>query len=140
MSIKVVAIAQAAAKQDLYLDLETSIVDPWKSLRLLQSAMQWNQAKGIVSPKYIEDQDERSLNWMEYCKRLLNEEFPRKTARSENPVNGLIQQISREEVDTAITQMKRNKAVGPYEIPTEFWKKCADVGCKSLFLYSFDSI
>lgn len=136
-SAKAVARAQAAAKEDLYQELETSE----GSLRIFKiAAMRRNLAKGIISPKYIENNEGKLLTqdkdicnrWKEYYHRLLNEEFPRSATTTENPVLGPVQHISREEVEVQLRKMKRNKAVGPDEIPTEFWRKSGDLGCKFL--------
>jgi hypothetical protein len=136
ISARVVAKAQAVAKEHLYEELESS--DGARIFKI--AAMRRNQAKGLVSPKYIEDKQGRLLTqemdicnrWKEYNHQLLNEEFPRNTSRTENPVSGPVEEISLGEVKDAVMKMKRNKAVGPDSIPSEFWKKCGEVGYKFL--------
>lgn len=132
-SAKAVAFAQAAAKQDLYEDLESSN-DSSKIFKI--AAVRRNQAKGIVAPKYIEDGNGKLLTkdedicdrWKESMQHLLNEEFPRNRGTTENPIYGPVEELSIGEVESAVKKMKRNKAVGPDNIPSEFWKKCGPSG------------
>ncbi|XP_063708920.1 uncharacterized protein LOC134837472 [Culicoides brevitarsis] len=136
-SAKAVAIAQAAAKQDLYENLESSD----GSNRIYKiAAMRRNQSKGIVAPKYIQDGNGKLLTkdedicdrWKAFMQHLLNEEFPRTARPTENSVCGPVQEITIEEVEIAVKKMKRNKAVGPDSIPSEFWKKSGQLGYKFL--------
>lgn len=125
ISARMVARAQAAAKQDLYEELETSD----DSVRIFKiAAMRKNLAKGLTSPKYIENEQGRLLSqgsdtfsrWKEYTDHLLNEEFPRTSVKTENPVFGPVELISLEEVEAAVQKMKKNKAVGLDGIPAKF--------------------
>lgn len=132
-----VARAQAAAKQDLYEELETSD-DCARIFKI--AAMRKNLAKGLTLPKYIENEQGRLLTqesdicsrWKEYTEHLLNEEFSRTSVKTKNPVFGPVELISLEEVEAAVQKMKKNKAVGPDGIPAGFWKKCGEVGSKFL--------
>lgn len=76
------------------------------------AGMMGNQAKGVVSPKYIEDICNR---WKEYNERPLNEELSMNAGRTESPVNGPVEHLSIGEVQIAANKMKRNKAAGLYQ-------------------------
>ena len=133
--------AQTAAKQQFYEELES--FDGSRIYKI--AAMRRNQAKGVTSPKYIEDKEGRLLTqekdicnrWKQYSHQLLNEEFPRSSSRTENPVSGPVEEISLGEVRDAVMKMKRNKAVGPDSIPSEFWKRCGEIGYKFLQILFF---
>lgn len=58
----------------------------------------------------------------------MNEEFPRESTPSEEPFVERIDDITTAEVTTAVSRMKRNKAVGPDNVPSEFWLKCGEIG------------
>lgn len=133
LSARSVARAQEQETRQFYEDLET----PEGSKKLYQIAAQRrNVAKSIVSPKYIKnengdtlvDEDKICDRWRQYYEQLLNEEFPRAVLPTEVPIEEEVDDITIEEVENAVTRMKRNKAVGPDNIPSEFWLKCGEIG------------
>ena len=71
--------------------------------------------------------------WKEYFEKLMNEEN-NKEPRTEEPevVNEEKNSVSREEVKNAVRRMKKNKAVGPDELPVEVWKCMGEMGIKFL--------
>ena len=70
--------------------------------------------------------------WKEYFEKLMNEENNREP-RTEEPevVNEEVNCVSRE-VKNALRRMKKNKAVGPDELPVEVWKCMGEMGIKFL--------
>ncbi|GAB0089080.1 hypothetical protein DMENIID0001_035590 [Sergentomyia squamirostris] len=144
-----VAQAQAAAAEKFYQELEDLGTDerpsmhekPKDNARIYKVAAQRRRnAREIQAPKYIEDahgtllvDDKAICNRMrEYFNDLLNEEFPRESFPSVEPNTEDIDDFSVEEVMEAMKQMKRGKAVGPDQIPLEFWLKMNIVGLKWL--------
>ena len=69
--------------------------------------------------------------WKEYFEKLMNKENNR-DPRTEEMVNEEVNCISREEVKNALRRMKKGKAVGPDELPVEFWKCMGEMGIKFL--------
>ena len=59
----------------------------------------------------------------------MNEENNREF-RTDEPevVNEKVNCVSREEVKNAVRKMKKGKAVGPDELPVEFWKCMGEMG------------
>ena len=72
--------------------------------------------------KVLTSEDSVMRRWKEYFEELMNVENEReeRTDRAE-AVNQEVPQISKEEVRAAMKRMKRGKAVGPDDIPTEAW-------------------
>lgn len=68
----------------------------------------------------------------EYFNELLNEEFPRENFPLVEPNNVSVPDFALEEVETAVKEMKRGKAVGPDKIPVEFWLEMNTVGFRWL--------
>lgn len=134
---KVVASTQAAAKEKFYDDLETSN-GAQKIFRIADHRRR--DAKNIVAPKFILDAHGNLLTdnaricerWFVYMCQLLNEQFPRSVTPNEAPVNEVVKEITLEEVELAVKQMKKNKAVGPDEIPAEWWKVSGQNGANFL--------
>ena len=71
--------------------------------------------------------------WKVYFEKLMNEENNRKP-RTEEPevVNEEVNCVSREEVKNALRRMKKDKAVGPDELPVEVWKCMGEMGIEFL--------
>ena len=68
----------------------------------------------------------------EYFEKLMNEENDRKPRIEEaEVVNEEVSCVSRE-VRNALRRMKKNKAVGPDELPVEVWKCMGEMGIKFL--------
>lgn len=136
---KTVAITKAMECQKLYDDLES----PEGSNMIYKIAAQRrNNAKPIQSPKYIENEEGQLLTddkdiiqgWTKYYSKLLNEEFPRTEIPSCEPVLSRSDDgdISEREIEEAVKQMKRGRATGPDEIPSELWKTLGPIGTKFL--------
>ena len=94
------------------------------------AAQRRRNAQELTAPKFINDAYGNLLNkdddicnrWKEYGEVFLNEEFPRTTFRTCEPNHEDVPDISSDEVEFVIKQMKCNKAAGPDKIPAEFWK------------------
>ena len=71
--------------------------------------------------------------WKEYFEKLINEEN-NSDARTEKAevVNEEVNCVSREEVKNTLRRMKKDKAVGPDELPVEVWKCMGEMGIKFL--------
>lgn len=134
LSNRVVAKRKAIECRKLYEDLES----PDGAGMIFKIATQRkNNAKPIASPKFIEDEngnlitDNKQITqvWKKYYEQLLNEEFPRTVIpHCVSATNVECCDISEDEVAEAINKMKRGRAVGPDEIPSEVWKTVGQVG------------
>ena len=71
--------------------------------------------------------------WKEYFEKMMNEENNRdpRTEAAE-VVNEEVNGVSRKEVKNALRRMKKGKAVGPDEFPTEVWKCMGEMRIKFL--------
>jgi len=77
--------------------------------------------------------DEKILTrWHEYCKELLNGEFPRRNFPDAASNDLDVPDITEKEVAEAVKRSKKGKAVGPDDIPSEFWKKMGTIGVRWL--------
>ena len=71
--------------------------------------------------------------WKEYFEKLMNEENNREPRTEETEVvNEEVNCVSREEVKNALRRMKKDKAVGPDELPIEVWKCMGEMGIEFL--------
>ena len=71
--------------------------------------------------------DEVVCRWKEYFDGLLNEENP--STREEIPaVEGPLENITRDEVQTAMRKLKSGKAAGPSEVTSEMFTMAGDIG------------
>ena len=71
--------------------------------------------------------------WMEYFEKLMNEENNRDPRTEEAEVdNEEVNCVSRDEVKNALRRMKKDKAVGPNELPVEVWKCMGKMGIEFL--------
>ncbi|KAI5717346.1 hypothetical protein M8J77_004248 [Diaphorina citri] len=133
ISKRIVAKAQDEAKEKLCDEL-LKPEEPHKIFKI--AAQRRERAKAIRAPKYIEDENGKLLTkesdickrWKEYYEKLLNEGNLKKTSNNEKPRFGPIEAITLEEVVTAVKTSKKGKAVGPDQIPSEFWKMCDEIG------------
>ena len=70
--------------------------------------------------------------WKEYFEKLMNKENSREPRTEEAEViNKEVNCISRE-VKNAVKRMKKDKTVGPDELPVEVWKCMGKMGIKFL--------
>lgn len=129
---RAVARSKAEAYKQFYINLETT--EGQKELYKI-AAQRRNNAKDILSPKFIEDEKGKLLTqdndicvrWKNYFHKFLNEEFPRKSPPIAHPIASAdIRDFPVEEIEKAISQMQSGKAVGPDEIPTDLWKQCSE--------------
>ena len=61
--------------------------------------------------------------WKEYFEKLMNEESNREPKTEDvEVVNKEVNCVRREKVKNALRRMKKDKAVGPDELPVEVWK------------------
>ncbi|XP_008485756.1 uncharacterized protein LOC103522431, partial [Diaphorina citri] len=133
ISKRIVAKAQDEAKEKLCDEL-LKPEEPHKIFKI--AAQRRERAKAIRAPKYIEDENGKLMTkesdickrWKEYYEKLLNEGNLKKTSNNEKPRFGPIEAITLEEVVTAVKTSKKGKAVGPDQIPSEFWKMCDEIG------------
>ncbi|KAI5737192.1 hypothetical protein M8J76_010962 [Diaphorina citri] len=133
ISKRIVAKAQDEAKEKLCDEL-LKPEEPHKIFKI--AAQRRERAKAIRAPKYIEDENGKLMTkesdickrWKEYYEKLLNEGNLKKTSNNEKPRYGSIEAITLEEVVTAVKTSKKGKAVGPDQIPSEFWKMCDEIG------------
>lgn len=138
ISMSVVAQAKAIAFDKFYNDLETR---EGQARIYKLAAQRRNNAKEILAPKFIEDEQGRLLTqdsvitkgWKNYFEKLLNEKYPRNPTPVIQPIEVQnIEDILIEEIEAAVCQMKNGKAVGPDEIPVGLWKICGTNGTKFL--------
>ena len=103
--------------------------------------------KDAQMPKYIKNSEGRLLTndlnicnrWLEYCRNILHEEFPRTVIPEEEPSHEPVPRFTKEEVNLAVKAMGNGKALGPECTPSEFWKEIGEVDCEWLAIL-FNSI
>ncbi|XP_055838267.1 uncharacterized protein LOC129906511 [Episyrphus balteatus] len=147
---KICAQIQAKNTEDLYRELDvisTPTADAIQELRqnvnkgatIFKIAAQIRRnAQEICSPKFINNAQGQLLvenyeilhRWRQYCDELLNEQFPRLHFPMASPNLSEVSDVTVEEVSEAVKYSKKGKAVGPDEIPSEFWKKMGDIGSR----------
>jgi len=133
-----VARAKSEAYNELYSKLETK--EGEKDLYRL--AKQKDRAgKDIQQVRVIKDAegkvltgvDEILMRWKDYFEKLMNEENMRERRTDEmRIVHEEVEEISEEEVWSALRKMKEGKAVGPDNLPAEVWKCLGEVGVRFL--------
>ena len=125
---KAVAMAKGPAYDNLYARLETKKDEK----ELYRLARQRDRAgKDVQHVRVIKDVNDNVMvnseavfnRWNEYFEKLMNEENNRDPRTEEaEVVNDEINCVSREEVKNTLRRMKKDKAVGPDELPVEVWK------------------
>ena len=135
---KAVLMAKRRAYNDLYARLETKEVEK----ELYRLARQRDRAgKDVLHVEVIKDENGNVMvnseavlkRWKEYFEKLMNEENNRDPRTEEaEVVNEEVNCVSREEIKNALRRMKKGKAVGPDELPVEFWKCMGKMGIKFL--------
>ena len=123
---------------DLYARLETKEGEK----ELYRLARQRDRAgKDVQHVRVIKDKNGNVMvnseavlkRWKEYFEKLMNEENNRDPRTEETEVvNEEVNCISREEVKNALRRMKKDKAIGPVELPVEVWKGMGEMGIKFL--------
>ena len=79
------------------------------------------------------EQQRVQQRWKEYCEDLLNQENPRERREvCAWKVLKEVEEVTEEEVKTALKKMKKGKARGPDDIPVEVWLILGDVGIEWL--------
>ena len=142
ISAREVAKAQAQAEtyREWYDKLETP--DGQKELYKI-AARRRNDSKPVIAPKFINDKHGNLLTengdicnrFKEYFEELLNESFPRTAVNEEIPPIELdVENFTKDEIETALQQMKNGRAVGPGNIPNELYKKCGEIGVEFLYI------
>ena len=135
---RAVARARAEGMNDVYERLEAS--DGQKMI--YNMAKSRNRAtKDLTHIRQIRDRNGRVLSreecirarWKEHFEKLLNEENPRRISEEGTPVEGVVPDITREEVKRALGKMKNGKAAGPDSIPVEAWKALGEEGVDILW-------
>ena len=90
--------------------------------------------------RYINSGDDKLLiapndikkRWKTYYEKLVNEENPRDEIAEIDPVPGVIELVTEQEVDDALHKMKFRKATGPDGVCVDAWKLAGKVGVKVL--------
>jgi exonuclease III len=153
---KIVAQLQAAAKEDLYKELEKisdSTASRDQTVHEVRNSTQFDgttiykiaaqrrrNAREIDSPRFINDSQGHLLvkdedichRWREYCCDLFNQSDPHNIDLNVEPNLVEVPDFTVGELGAAVRKMKRGKAAGPDEIPAEFWKIVGTVGLKWL--------
>ena len=124
------------ANDNLYARLETK-----GEKELYRLARQRDRAGKVQHVRVIKDENNNVMvnseavlkRWKEYFEKLMNEEN-NIDLRTEEPevVNEEVNFVSREEVKKALQRMKKDKAVGPDELPVKVWKCMGEMGIKFL--------
>lgn len=137
--MKEVAVAKAESCENIYEELETSQGQKkiyWlaksrnKATKDIQHIKQILDAEGRVLSK----EEEVRERWKEYFSILLSEENHREYFEDGVPCEGPTRPIERVEVEKALKKMKRNKAVGPDNIPVEAWLALGREGVDILWI------
>ena len=131
-------MAKGRAYYNLYSRLETKEGEK----ELYRLARQKDRAgKDIQHVRVIKDENGNVMvnseavlkRWKQYFEKLMNEENNRDRRTEEaEVVNEEVNCFSREEVKDALRRMKKDKAVGPDELPVEVWKCMGKMGIKFL--------
>ncbi|XP_067137277.1 uncharacterized protein [Centruroides vittatus] len=138
MTKKAVAIAKAKALEEAYKVFERK----GGKRQLMRIAKARDKAsKDFTSIKLIKDdkgvvlQDYERVKerLKEYFRNLLNEENPRTVYENGEANEGVVQDISREEVESVLRKMKMEKAVGTDWIPVEAWRGLGKEGIDILW-------
>ena len=135
---KAVAMAKGRVYNDFYARLETKEGEK----ELYRLARQRDRAgKDVLHVRVIKDKNGNVMvnskallkRWKEYFEKLMNEEN-KIDPRTEEPevVNEEVNCVSREEVKNALRRTKKDKAVGPDELPVEVWKCMGKTGIEFL--------
>ena len=111
----------------------------WKQKKVKRSCTDWlgretEQGKMYSTYGNVMVNSEVVLKrWKEYFEKLMNEENNRDPRTEEaEVVNEEVNCVSREEVKNALRRMKKDKAVGPDELPVEVWKCMGKMGIEFL--------
>ena len=135
---KAVARARAEAVEKAYEQIEKNKDDR----QLLRIARTRDKAsKDVTNIKQIKDesgivlrrQDQILRRWKVYFEGLLNEENPREWKEDGEINEGMVREISRNEVEEALRKIKAGKAVGADQIPGEVWKSLGKEGTDALW-------
>ena len=134
----VMVMAKERAYDNLYARLETKEGEQ----ELYRLVRQRDRAgKDVQHVRVIKDKNDNVMvnleavlkRWKNYFEKLMNEENNREPRTKEaEVVNEEVICISGEEVKNALRRMKKDKAVGPDELPVEVWKCMGEMGIKFL--------
>ena len=131
-------MAKGRAYDDLYAILETKEGEK----ELYRLARQRDRAgKDVLHVRVIKDKNGNVMvnseavlkRWKEFFEKLMNEENNRdpRTEKAE-VLNEEVNCVGREEVKNALRRMKKDKAVGPDDLPVEVWKCMGKMGIEFL--------
>ncbi|KAG8232371.1 hypothetical protein J437_LFUL008839 [Ladona fulva] len=95
----------------------------------IASIKQMKDTSGVV----LREDDKIRSRWKEYFYKLLNEENPRGRHEDGEASEGVVQDISKVEVEGVLRKMKNGKAVGVDQIPAEVWKSLGREGVDALW-------
>ena len=130
----------ARAKRSVWEEWERSTNNRKKKADLFRIAKQMKKERqDVLGGKYIKDSrgevkaEERKImeRWREYFEDLLNEQNDyqvEETARVEGP----LEEITEEEIEKALREMKNGKAAGPTGVTSELLKAAGSVGLRQL--------
>ena len=117
----------------------------WKQTKVKRSCTDWlgkgRAGKDVQHVWIIKDENGYIMvnseavlkRWKEYFEKLINEKNNREPRTKEaEVVNEEVNCVSREEVKNASRRMKKDKAVGPDELPVEVWKRMGKMRIKVL--------
>ena len=121
-------MAKERAYDNLYARLETKEGEK----ELYRLARQRDRAgKDVQHVRVIKDENGKTMvnseavlkRWKEYFEKLMNEENNREPRTEEaEVVKEEVNCVGRQEVKNALRRIKKDKAVGPDELPVEVWK------------------
>jgi hypothetical protein len=85
-----------------------------------------------IEGKIVVEEEKIKEVWRNYFEKLSNEEFSwdKESLGTENVVNGPGEEITCQEVRTAVAKMKRDKAAGPSEVVAEMLKGSGESGIR----------
>ena len=133
--------AVARAKNNAYRELYESLDSEDGYKKAIRIAKQKHKQSGdVYQAKLVKDENENVLGddeavktiWKNYFDQLVNTENERIAREVTENEEGKVREITAVEVVEALKKMKKDKAVGPDNIPTEAWRCLGQTGVEKL--------